>query len=64
MGDSRQKAEITKAILKRHFPGGNQPKGLLMDIYKALGEAELRGYADCLRFFEQSHPDNDNSLTT
>lgn len=56
---TRQKAEIAKSLIKRHFPGGNQPKGLLIDLYRALGEAEMRGYDDCLQFFEQHVPAND-----
>lgn len=57
----RDRFQSTKDIVAFHFPGGNCPPGLMTDIFKALGEAEHRGFAECLSIFQrQSSADNDN----
>lgn len=40
---------------------GNKPDGLLIDIFKALGEAEQRGFVDCMQIFEPRRAENDNA---
>lgn len=58
--NSRQKLEIAKALIARHYPDGSRPEGLLTDLYRALGEAEMRGFDDCMAVFERQYPANDN----
>lgn len=58
----RDRLQMAKDISAKHFPGGNVPAGLLTDMYKLIGEAELKGFNECLEFFSaQSSPDNDQT---
>lgn len=52
----RTRYDDAKAIVKRHFhdQGISAPDGLIIDIVRALGAAELRGFSECMAFFE--HP--------
>ena len=44
-----------RRLLADHFPGRTYPEGFLIDLYKAIREAEMRGFAECLSFFEPRH---------
>lgn len=59
--DGRQeRLQLVKDLVAKHFPGGGAPNGLLIDMYKALGRAETKGFGECLEFFQQSSfPAND-----
>lgn len=60
----RERYQIVKDVVAKHFPGGNAPTGLLIDLYRALGEAELKGYWECLEMCRQHvSPDNDDRDT-
>lgn len=57
----RDRAQIVKDMIAKHFPGGNAPRGLLGDLYLALGEAETKGFGECLEMFQrQASADNDD----
>jgi len=57
----RDRLQMVKDMMAKHFPGGNAPAGLMIDMYKAIGEAELKGFGECLDFFTgQSSPANDD----
>lgn len=59
--EPRQRAALAKSIITTHYPDlSAAPKGLLITIFKALGEAELRGFDDCLSYFQQREAENDN----
>lgn len=58
--DRRDRFQLVKDLMAKHYPGGDLPHGLMGDLYSAFGEAELRGYEACLSFFtERQSPDND-----
>jgi hypothetical protein len=53
---------VAKRLLGRVRPDGAQPAGLLLELYKALREAEERGFERGLRLVEQAKlPANDNA---
>jgi hypothetical protein len=41
-----------REILHRFYPGGDWPQGLLPELWKAIGRAELRGFDECLAYFD------------
>jgi hypothetical protein len=46
-----------KALMRRFYPDKSDwPKGMLGALWRAISRAELRGYADCLRFFDVPDP--------
>lgn len=52
--DLRQRFELAKHIIATHYPDKRTaPAGLQMALIKAFGEAELRGYDECLRYFTE-----------
>lgn len=60
----RARLDIVKAMVAKYYPPGDYPVGLLSDLYKALGEAEMRGFEECMSCFETgAQPGNDNSPT-
>jgi hypothetical protein len=53
--------QMVKDMVAKHFLGGNVPKGLLIDLYQMIGQAELKGFDDCLDVFrQQASPANDD----
>lgn len=57
----RDRLQMLKDMIAKHFPGGNAPAGLLTDLYRAIGEAELKGFGECIEMFDsKSSPDNDD----
>lgn len=59
----RDRLQAAKDIVAKFYPGGDAPAGLLTELYRALGEAELNGFRECMELFEQrSSPDNDNRV--
>lgn len=61
----RDRFELAKTIIAKHYPDrGAAPDGLLVSLIKAFGEAEQRGFGECLIFFERQYPaDNDDKGT-
>lgn len=62
----RDRFELAKTIIAKHYPDqAAAPDGLLVSMIKALGEAELRGFDECMLFFKrQNPPDNDDGKIT
>lgn len=57
----KHRGDVAKELLAKFYPDGAlRPKGLLTAIFVALGEAESRGFEDCLAIFEMRSSDNDN----
>lgn len=61
--NSKANLATVKAIIARHYSESPPPKGLLIDLYKAVREAEMRGFDDCMSFFERTMPANDDAPT-
>ena len=55
MADLRERFELARSVIAKHYPDQHAaPEGLMMTLIKAFGEAERRGYAECLTFFERT----------
>lgn len=54
------RADTVRGLIKKHFHdrGLPTPPGLLIDFVRALGEAELRGFEECLSYFAPPTPEN------
>lgn len=62
MNEAQHRGMVAKTIVNRFFPdGASRPDGLLTAIFRALGEAETRGFENCLAIFERREADNDNT---
>jgi hypothetical protein len=61
--DRRDRFQLVKDLMAKHYPGGNLPQGLMGDLYSAFGEAELRGYEACLSFFTERFAADNDDLT-
>ena len=61
---STHRGYVAKDIMQRFFPDSAlRPEGLLTAIFVALGEAERRGFEDCMSIFEKPQGANENQPT-
>lgn len=57
----RNSYQSTKDLVARHFPNGDCPPALMVDIFTALSEAQSRGFEEYLGLFGHRRAgDNDN----
>lgn len=59
--DSPENLRRAKDIAAKYWTAGERPEGLLTDLYRAIRDAETRGFADCMAIYNGHRPANDDT---